>query len=75
MYHCMYCHLLVNYGALMLKALFEHWPQVNTTESADEKSSGASQVMNACAHTHTHTHAHITYWSYTAAGSQVLLST
>ena len=51
-YVCRY--LLVNYGALILKALFEHWPPVNA--NADEKqSSGVSQVMYS-AHTHTQTH-------------------
>ena len=56
------CHLLVNYGALMLKALFEHWPPANA--NTDEKqSTGVSQVM--CKQTHarayTHTHAHTTH--------------
>ena len=57
--------LLVNYGALMLKALFEHWPQV--TVDSEEKPNGASsnsQVVNTHMHTHvrtqhTHTHTHI----------------
>ena len=61
----MYVILLVNYGALMLKALFEHWPQVNV--DSEEKPNGASsnsnsQVVNTHTrtrtHTHTHTHTH-----------------
>ena len=59
-----YCVLLVNYGALMLRALFEHWPQANT--SGDEKESGSlSQVMwhaytpsHNTLHNNTHTHTH-----------------
>lgn len=38
----------MNYGALMLRALFEHWPQVNATNPDDEKpnSTTTSQVTN-----------------------------
>ena len=55
--HCHYiiilysCHLLVNYGALMLKALFEHWPQVNV-DSEEKPNSATSQVLK---HTYIHT--------------------
>jgi len=39
-------HFLVNYGALMLKALFEHWSHTNVT-SDEEQPSSISQVMTA----------------------------
>ena len=80
------CHLLVNYGALMLKALFEHWPPANA--NTDEKqSTGVSQVMckqthahthmrtHTCAHTHAHTHMRIHICAYTHARTHTHMHT
>ena len=49
--------LLVNYGALMLRALFEHWPQANA--SSDDKESGSLSQVPVMQHAYTYSHMHM----------------